>query len=140
MSEKKFLVSGLVGGIISFFAGWLIYGVLLMKIMGSTPRAVTNVMRGPNDMIFWAIFLGSLFMAFTLSYIFNKWANINTLLGGAITGAVVGFMITASFDFTNYGTTNLLSLSGLCIDLVAGTVLQAITGATVGWMNSKVKS
>ncbi|MBY0480786.1 MAG: hypothetical protein K2Q21_05475 [Chitinophagaceae bacterium] len=139
-NEKKFLISGLFGGVISFFTGWLVYGVLLMNIMGSNSGPASNVMRGPKEMLFWAIFLGSLFMGFTLSYIFNKWANINTLAGGAVAGASVGFMITAGYDFINYGTTNLMSISGTCIDLVAGTVVQAIIGAAVGWMNSKVKA
>ncbi len=30
MNTQKFLVSGIVGGIVSFFAGYLIYGLLLM--------------------------------------------------------------------------------------------------------------
>jgi hypothetical protein len=36
-------------------------------------------------------------------------------------------------DFISYGSTYLLTLNTLAVDILAGTVLAAITGAIVAW-------
>lgn len=135
MNTQKFLVSGIVGGIVSFFAGYLIYGVLLMNILGKNQGSATGVMRSSAEMVWWSLMLGSLFMALTLSYIFNKLANISGWAAGAGAGAAIGFLMTAGYDLTSYGTSNLMNLTGTCIDIVGGTLLSTINGAAVGWMN-----
>jgi hypothetical protein len=137
-NSKKFLLSGLAGGIVSFFVGFLIYGILLAKLMETNSGTATNVMRGPNDMVYWSIMLGSLFMGLTLAYIFEL-AKIKTMGTGFIVGAIAGLLIIAGHDFTSYGTSNLFNLNGLFVDLIASTIMQAITGAAIGFVNSKLK-
>ncbi|MEI7628426.1 MAG: hypothetical protein WCJ80_09300 [Bacteroidota bacterium] len=137
-NSKRFLLSGLVGGIVSFFVGFLIYGILLANMMSSNSGTAANVMRGQNDMIFWSIMLGSLFMGLTLAYIFEL-AKIKSIGSGFIVGAIAGLLIIAGHDFTSFGTTNLLNLNGLLTDVAASTIMQAITGAAIGFMNSKLK-
>ena len=138
MNAKKFWISGLIGGVVSFFVGFAIYGVLLANVMNNSSGTATNVMRGPTEMIYWSIMLGSLFMGLTLAYIFAK-ANINTVGGGMVVGAIAGFLIIAGHDFTSYGTSNLFNMNGLLVDVCASTVMQAITGAAIGFVNSKTK-
>lgn len=137
-NSKKFLVSGIIGGIVSFFVGFLIYGILLASLMGASTGTATNVMRGPTEMIYWSIMLGSLFMGFTLAYIFEL-AKIKTVGAGILVGAIAGLLIIAGHDFTSYGTSNLFNLIGLLADLVASTIMQSITGAAIGFVNSKLK-
>jgi hypothetical protein len=137
-NSKKFLLSGLAGGIVSFFVGFLIYGILLAKMMDESTGTATNVMRGPNDMVYWSIMLGSLFMGLTLAYIFEL-AKIKTMGTGFIVGAIAGILIIAGHDFTSYGTSNLFNLNGLFVDLIASTIMQGITGAAIGFVNSKLK-
>lgn len=138
MNAKKFWISGLVGGVVSFFVGFAIYGIALAKVMDASTGSATNVMRGPTEMAYWSIMLGSLFMGLTLAYIFAK-ATINTVGSGIVVGAIAGFLIIAGHDFTSYGTSNLFNLNGMLIDICASTVMQAITGAAIGFVNSKLK-
>ena len=137
-NSKKFLISGLVGGIVSFFVGFLIYGIALAKIMDASTGTATNVMRGPNEMVYWSIILGSLFMGLTLAYIFEL-GKIKTVGSGFLVGAVAGLLIIAGHDFTSYGTSNLFNLNGLVADLIASTIMQGITGAAIGFVNAKLK-
>jgi uncharacterized membrane protein len=139
MNAKKFWISGLVGGVVSFFVGFAIYGIALAKVMDSSTGTATNVMRGPTEMVYWSIMLGSLFMGLTLAYIFAK-ANINTVGSGMVVGAIAGFLIIAGHDFTSFGTSNLFNMNGLLIDVCASTVMQAITGAAIGFVNSKIRN
>ncbi len=135
MNTQKFLVSGIVGGIVSFFAGYLIYGLCLTDFFAKNAGTATGVMRPMTDMIWWSVILGSIFMGLTFSYIFNRWANINSLSAGASAGAVIGLLMTAGTDFLMYGTANLNNLTGTVVDVIAGAVMGAITGAVVGLAN-----
>ena len=139
MNTQKFLVSGIVAGIVSFLAGYLIYGLLLMDFFAKNAGSATGVNRAPSEMVWWAMIGGSIFMGLMLSYIFNKWANIHTLAAGLTAGAIISFFMTAGTDLFIYGQTNLSNLTSVCVDIVAGTVMGAITGAVVGAMNGMGK-
>ncbi len=139
MNTQKFLVSGIVAGVVSFFAGYLIYGLLLMDFFTKNAGSATGVNRAMGDMVWWAMIGGSIFMGLLLSYIFNKWASINTLSAGLTAGAVISFFMTTGTDLLIYGQTNLSTLTAVCVDIVAGTIMGAITGAVVGMMNGMGK-
>jgi magnesium-transporting ATPase (P-type) len=135
MNTQKFLVSGIIGGIVSFFAGYLIYGIALMDFFAKNGGAATGVMRPQDQMIWWSLILGSLFHGLVFSYIYNRWANINTLGAGATAGAVLGLLIMASHDFIMYATADITNLTGVIVDIIAASVMGAIVGAAVGMAN-----
>ncbi len=139
MNTQKFLVSGIIGGIASFFAGWIIYGMVMMDFFAKNAGSATGVMRGENEMVWWSLSVGSLFMGLTFSYVFNRWANITTLAAGASGGAVLGLLMTAGFDLTMYGTSNISNLTGTIVDILTGAIMGAIVGAVVGWANGMGK-
>ena len=136
MNTQKFLVSGIVGGIVSFFAGYLIYGLLLMDFFakngGSGSAAASKPM---GEFIWWALIAGSIAQGLMLSYIFNKWANITSFGAGMSGGAVVCLLMAAGFDLTMFATSNLTTTTGMVVDILCGGVLGAIVGGTVGLMN-----
>lgn len=142
MNTQKFLVSGIVGGIVSFFAGYLIYGLVMMDFFNKNVGTATGVMRPLPEMIWWSLILGCIFMGLLFSYIFNRWANINTLAAGASAGAVIGLLMTAGTDFILYANTNISTLTGTVVDILTGGIMGALTGAAVGmangWGNRKV--
>ena len=137
MNTQKFIVSGIVGGIVSFFAGYLIYGLLLMNFLEKNAGSATGVNR--TEMVWWAMIGGSIAMGLLLSYIFNKWANIHTMSAGAAGGAAVSFFMSAGSDLFIYGQTNITTLPAVCVDIIAATIMGAITGAAVGAMNGMGK-
>lgn len=133
------LISGIAGGIVAFFAGWVIYGMLLMDYMTQNSGSATGVMRGDADMVWWALIAGNLLMGILYSYIFNKWANISTLGAGIGGGAVIGLLMGAGFDLTMYGTSNIMNLNATMVDIAASTILGALTGGAVGLVNGMGK-
>ncbi len=138
MNTQKFIISGIVGGIASFVAGYVVYGLLLMNYMNSHPGLADPKMvnRQMADFVWWALVLGNVFSGLTLSYIFNKWANITTVVAGAMAGAVLGLLIALSYDFSMYGTSMLLSKYSFCADVLGNVVVSAVAGAAVAWANS----
>jgi len=139
MNMQKFVVSGIVGGIVAFFAGWLVYGVLLMDFFAKNVGSATGVQRAMADMVWWALIAGNLCSGLLLSYIYNKWANITSFGAGFSGGLALGLLMSAMFDLTMYGTSNLSNLNGAIADIVCATVITGVTGGVVGLMNGKGK-
>lgn len=131
MDIKKLLTGGIVGGILYFGLGWLIYGNLLESFMHKHPGTATGVDRAVDDMQFLYLVIGSLAMGFLLSYIFVK-SNINSMAGGLVTGGIVGALVAVGIDCMMYATTNVISKTAMAADVVAMTVMCAIVGAIVG--------
>lgn len=131
MDIKKLVIGGIAGGVAFFLLGWLIYGNLLMNFMASHPGTATGVNRSENDMDFMYLIIGNLAMGFLLAFIFIK-GNVSGLAGGLVTGIIVGLLMAVSIDCMMYGTTHILSKTGMAADVGAATAMWAITGALVG--------
>lgn len=136
MQLKKLAVGGIVGGILFFFLGWLLYGILLTDFMKNNPGVVSGYNKETPDMLYLVI--GNLLSGLLMAYIFVK-ANINTLMGGLMLAAVVGFLIAASYDCTIYATTGLFSKKMMLADVLAATAMSAVAGAVVGLLMGKLK-
>ncbi len=139
MNTQKFLVSGIIGGVVAFFAGWLIYGMVMMDFFAKNAGTATGIMRGDTEMVWWSLIAGNLFMGLFFSYIFNRWANITTLAAGATAGAVIGLLMSAGNDLIMYGTSHIMNLTATVVDILTGAIMGAIVGAAVGWANGMGK-
>ena len=135
MDFKKLIVGGITGGIAFFALGWLIYGNLLAGFMKGHPGTATGVDRTDMDMMY--LIIGNLLNGLLLAYVFVK-ANIGTLAGGLITGAVLGLLMSSSIDTMMYATTNILSKKMMLADVLAVTAMSAVVGAIVGLVLGKL--
>ncbi len=136
MNMQKMLVSGIAGGIISFLGGYLVYGIALMDFFADNAGPGGKVaMLAEADMIWWSLVVGCIVTGLVYSYVFNRWANINSFGAGLSAGAVLGLLMIAAFDFGLYATTSLYTLKSIIVDILAGTVLAALVGGTVGLVN-----
>ena len=132
MDTKKFLTGTLVGGIAFFFLGYLIYGMALMNFMSSHAGSAMGVQKSMEEFKWWALILGNLSSAALLSYIFLKWAHISSFASGATAAAVVGFFASMGFDMVMFATSNLMDLTGIVVDILAFTVMNAVVGGIIG--------
>ncbi len=130
MNTQKILIAGIVGGIFSFLLGFLVFGFLLKDM---DPGGFAAILRPEEDFILWSMLLSNIFWALLCSYIFVKWANINTLQGGAVAGAIIGSLAIASVDFGMYATTTLFTLQSVAIDIVINIGMGACVGGFIGW-------
>jgi hypothetical protein len=136
MDIKKLLIGGLVGGILYFLLGWLIYGMLLMDFMNSHAGSSGNVGRAAPDFLYLTI--GNLAIGFLLAYVFVK-SNVNSWVGGFITGGVIAALLSVGFDCMIYATTTTLSKTAMAADVCAFTVMSAVVGALVALVMSMGK-
>lgn len=133
MDIKKMLTGGIVGGVAFFLLGYLIYGMLLMNFMSEHMGAAGNIMRAEEDMQFLYLAIGNLAQGFLLAYILVN-ANVNSMARGLVMGAIVGFLVSVSFDCIMYGTTTTISKTAMAADVVAATAMTAIVGSIIGFV------
>ncbi len=136
MNIKKMLIAGMVGGVLFFLLGWLVYGILLKDYFLKNTGAAGNL--GRADILMLTVLLGSLLQGYTYSYVFTR-ANVASLKDGMITGGILGFLIISAFDCMMYGTTLILSKHSLVGDIAASTAIAIIVGAVMGLVLDKMK-
>src|SRR5262245_63515591 len=74
-----------------------------------------------------------------------RWRGVLSARGGAVTGGILGFLMAASYDLAQYGTTNLWTLRLTLLEPLITMVMVAAAGAVVGlvlrggtgWQSSK---
>ena len=133
MNTNKFFLSGIAGGIVFFFIGYLFYGLLLADFFMTHAGPAKGVARDPNHLLFLYLILGNLLSGFFLAYIFSK-TGVSTLGAGLVTGAIIGFFMSSSYDCINYATSWVNSRTSVVADVATFTVMSAIAGAVVAWV------
>jgi hypothetical protein len=124
---KKFIIAGLVGGIIDFILGGILYGLVFTTIY---PQNENTKME--------FIFLGCMTFGFFVSFIFNKWAGISTLIDGAKAGALIGLFYGISMNFFMFSSQP-VNYTNLGLDTIVNIIMGTGVGAAVGIVLGKLK-
>jgi uncharacterized membrane protein len=133
MNITKILIAGLIGGVVAFILGYLAWGLLLGDFFEANSGSASGVMRADEEMLWIPMILGHLSWGLFFALIFGRWANISTFVTGAKAGAVLGFLVSFTFDMINLGSTNLSTLTGAIVDILVMSIIAAIVGGVVGW-------
>jgi hypothetical protein len=137
MNTNKILVGGIVGGVVFFFLGWLIYGILLAGYMAANGN--TSIMRPMDQMIWWALIFANLGWGFTLAIVFD-WSKNSGWMAGAKKGAIFGLMTSLSIDLGYYAMSTMYSsMMPVLVDILATVVMVAIGGAIIARVMDMVK-
>lgn len=122
-----------------FFLGWLVYGILLMDFYEANGNQTIN--RPMEEMVWWALIVSNLLSGFLLAIVFD-WTNTTDVLEGMKKGAILGFLMSASFDLSMFSmTTWFIGKRLLVVDIGVSTLFVAVGGAVIAWvMNRGSKS
>jgi len=133
--NSKTIVGALIGTIVSFLLGFLLYGKLLASFFAEHAGPAGNVMLGDTEMgasnFIWII-AGNLCYALLLTYVFSR-TNTSSASAGAGTGAILSGLSAGGFDFIMMGTTKLSTTTSAFADIGVSMVIGAIVGASIGW-------
>jgi hypothetical protein len=140
MNSQRFLLAGIVGGVVFFLLGWLLYGTLLASFFNDNLWAANMTKEEPNPM--WALVLGQLLGGFFLAYVIGK-AKAASVGAGAMVGFVAGLLVCIGFDLTFYGVGNFYNanpLKGIAADAIVSAIVAGITGGVIGWVYGMKKA
>ena len=127
MNVKNFVAGGIVGGIVHFLLGWLLWGILFKDFF---PQ---------NEMNMLFVFLGCMTFGFLLSFVFTRWANISTAVGGAKGGAILALFLGLYDNFFRHSSQSEIPTTQIAVDLGLMLVCGLIVGAVIGFVNGKLK-
>jgi hypothetical protein len=128
MSARRLLVAALVGGSVYTVLAYLMFNVVFAELFAQNAGSATGVPRA--DLVWWAIVLGNVSLAFLVALCCN-WARATTILQGCRIGATVGFLIWLGTDSLQYGLTNLWKPAILIIDPVLSAIPYSFIGGLI---------
>jgi hypothetical protein len=128
MNIKRLVIGSVVGTVVLYFVGMLIWVVLFADFFDANAGTAMGVDR--EAMILWSVVLGTLCYAVLLTLGLEV-SGKKGIGGGLLVGAVVGALIWGTADFIFYGISNLNTLTGAVADVVLEGVRGAIGGAVV---------
>jgi hypothetical protein len=131
MNVKNFLIGGIVGGIVDFLLGWVVYGMLLKDTFPKPEGA------GAENMMF--IFLGCMSFGFLISYVFSQGEGISNMAAGIKMAIGIAVLMGLSNWFFMNMYKDTIDVKLMAIDIIASLVLATGVGAAVAMVNGKMK-
>lgn len=134
------LLAALVGGVAAFFLGWLIFGIVTAGYMEKHVLQAPGLMKTEAEMNLGLMALSNLAVALAFAWIFDR-MGVVTAMGGAMAGAVIGFLFYLSVDLSFLAMTNMLDgpVAAL-VDTLSYTVWSSCVGGVVGYMLGRGKA
>jgi len=129
--NSKMIVSALVGSVVAFGLGWLVFEVLMHSFYMEHSVKYRGLMRNSETRI-WAIYLAQLTWAGLFAYVFDRWANIRTFAAGLMGGLILSAFIFTSVDLMTWSMMNLFDYKLLIADVIVNTIIMGIVGGVVG--------
>ncbi|MEW2921210.1 hypothetical protein AB1A65_07060 [Muricauda sp. ANG21] len=134
MFSKSNLLATLVGAIVMFFLGYLIWGIATVDFFEQ--HTVVNVMKEVPNMSLIA--LANLIAVFALSTLYSKWARGHHSAGqGFQFGVWIGIFIGLGMGLLNYATANFMDMTGHIVEAIIDIVFFGIIGAVISLVYQK---
>ena len=129
MNTKQSLIGVVVGAVVLYAVGYVLFDMLLKDFYAANGGTATGVFR--ETQILWAVAVGALaYAALILFALRGSAASLNVATAAKV-GATVGFLIWACADFTLYGISNINSVTLAIADPLVELVRGGITGAVL---------
>jgi hypothetical protein len=136
MDAKRIVIGSIVGAVVLYALGYLVFNVLLESFYAANMTAVAGVFR--ESQMQWAVAVGETASAVLLTLAILSRGGTPTLGVGAIAGAVVGFLVWWTADFVYYGFANVWNLTIVIVDPFVEAIHYAITGAIIALVLARV--
>lgn len=133
MDAKRFVTGTVVGGVVLFATGYVIFNMLLAGFYAANSAAGVD-----REMpIIWAAIVASFAYAALVTYALAS-RGVVTVGGAALTGAIAGFLLWATADFAIYAALNVGSVKLAVVDPLVEFVHGGIGGAAIGAVLSRM--
>lgn len=132
--KSKTLIGGLIAGVLSFFLGWLVFGLLMHNYYEANTIKYEGLERA--EPIMWALIIANLAWGLLLAYVMDA-AGANSIVKGFTCGFIVFLLIALGTDMFFIAFMRLMRLRLAAIDIGANALFGGVIGAVVGWWYSR---
>jgi len=129
MDMKRVAVGTIVGGIVLYIVGYLIFDVAVADFYAANRGSATGAFR--DAPIVWAVVLADFALALLVTLCIAGRAASQTIGGGFITGGVIGFLAWFHADFTSYGYLNVWNMPIPIVDPLLEIIHEGVAGAVI---------
>ncbi|MBK7233973.1 MAG: DUF1761 family protein [Saprospiraceae bacterium] len=133
--EKKILIGTLVGTVVQFCLGGLVFVVLLKDMMAEWMTAFQGCAHAEPPML--PVVLAQLVISLLLAILMHRNA-ISTFKGGAMFGLLFFLLIYIWFDLWMFASFTGMTSKLMMIDAISNTIIGTITAGFVGWVYGKM--
>ena len=131
MNAQKTVVATLLGTVVTFFTGWLLYGMVFSGFFAE--NYTTNAGRPDEEMIWWGLVAGNFFYAYLLTFLLSRIPGANSFSGGLKFGASIGLIFGFAMNLTMHGSADVMTLTGVLVDPFVNALFLGIPGGVIGW-------
>jgi hypothetical protein len=128
MTTQRIALGTIVGGVVLFFLGYLVYGLIFASFFAANAGSASGVTREPFNFV--ALAIGQLAWGAVLTLILG-WTGVSSVGQGVKVGALAGLLFFLGIDLTLYATTNVQNLTATLVDPILSAMLFAVTGAVI---------
>ena len=136
MDTKRLIIGTIVGGIVLYILGYLIWELVFADFFAANAGSATGVYR--DNPVIWALALGTLSYAALLTLAIGTRGGSTTIVDGLKIGAIVGFLMWFGSDFIHYGIANIANLTATIADSLLELVRAGISGAIIAAVLGKL--
>ena len=121
--NKNCAIATVVGGIVLYLLGFLVYGLLLRDFFANEVVVAEPIM--------WALIVAQFVSAGLLALVLS-WKGVGNAQDGFKAGAQVGLLVALAMSLSMFSMTeNMYTITTVIGDAIASAVLYGITGAVV---------
>ncbi len=131
----KIVLAALVGTIVYFGIGWLIFDRLLGKYMSANTTQIVGFKKSDEEASMLMLIVSCAAYAMLLAILMGQWTTVHTPKEGVLFGAVVGILVATMTNSYWYSTSHFFnSLTPLLVDIAAAGLTVGIMGGAIGWV------
>jgi hypothetical protein len=135
----KILIATLVGTIIYFGIGWLVFEGLLGKYMSANTTQIVGFKKSEEESSMSMLIVSCAAYALLLAIVMGNWTQVNTFQEGAILGATIGILVAAMTNSYWYSTSHFFNgFAPLLVDIAAAGLTVGIMGGAIAWTLGKI--
>jgi hypothetical protein len=134
----KIALAALVGTIVYFGIGWLVFEGLLGKYMSANTTQIVGFKKSEEEASMVMLIVSCAAYALLLAIVMGNWTQVNTFKEGAILGATVGILVATMTNSYWYSTSHFFNgFAPLLVDIAAAGVTVGIMGGVIAWVLGK---
>jgi hypothetical protein len=134
----KILLAALVGTIVYFGIGWLVFEGLLGKYMSANTTQIVGFKKSEEESSMLMLIVSCAAYALLLAVVMGNWTQVSTFKEGAIFGATVGTLVATMTNSYWYSTSHFFNgFAPVLADIAAAGVTVGIMGGAIAWILGK---
>lgn len=134
MIETEVIAAAVVGTVVYFLFGWLVFEVLLGPFMKARTTSIDGFLKSPEESSMLMLLVSCASYALLLAILMSKdYLDIRNFPGGVDIGATVGILVAIMTNSYWFATTHFFNnLAPVLADVAAAGLTVGVMGGVVG--------